>query len=48
HPDLLKDEGRTQGSLEVSVGVTKEGEAVCEIFLVRVLATGSAFPWTRG
>ncbi|GJY43202.1 putative reverse transcriptase domain-containing protein, partial [Tanacetum coccineum] len=27
HPDLLKDEGRTRGSLEVSVGVTKEGEA---------------------
>ncbi|GJT60044.1 putative reverse transcriptase domain-containing protein [Tanacetum coccineum] len=35
-------------SLEVGVGVTEKGEAVCEVFQVRVLAIGSAFPWTHG
>ncbi|GJV43486.1 putative reverse transcriptase domain-containing protein [Tanacetum coccineum] len=45
--DIPKTAFRTS-SLEVGVGVTEKGEAVCEVCQVRVLTTESAFPWTHG
>nr|GEX28688.1 retrovirus-related Pol polyprotein from transposon TNT 1-94 [Tanacetum cinerariifolium] len=48
HEDDIPKTAFRMSSLEVGVGVIEKGEAVREVFQVRVLAIGIAFPWTRG